>query len=369
VNTAQTVAPTDILKFRYIAAYLVEGLQSPAGGPLVLFSDTEQGKKISLTGHAHEGLHHIDTTVTIANLILNAMFQNGILDLGQVGKHLPQATQDRLRRYGANTAYLVVEATHEEEAANIGTIGQSDQRDFCLALPNGYKDKVRERHKQFVGRAQALLSYVVSGVTGLQTVGDCIVADHPSGKPLYVMTFSMSADPTLLKPIPEDSFEGFAEFFTGATESLTLNTTIRRSADSILNRKDNLRAFLFAFTALESFLRDFFKQHKQALLQHRSAGLSPAVEAYVKDMEERREKEGRTKDDYPIAYKFALIASFLRFQKLDQTVDDFGEVTKKHRIAIAHGFDFDEAALPTAQARAWLSELVRLYLDRLPKAA
>jgi len=364
VNTAQTVAPTDKLTFRYIAAYLVEGLQSPVNGPLLLYADPEQGKRISLTGPSHDGLHHIDTVYTIANIMLSAMFQGQILDLSALRSHVSATHQERLRRYGANTAYLVLEATHEEEAASIGTIGESAQRDFCLALPNGYKDKVRERHKHFVDRAQALLSFAISGVTGLESIGDCIVADHPSGKPLYVMTFSMSANPTLLKPIPTDSFEGFAEFFTNATVSLNFDTAIRRSADSILNRKDNLRAFLFAFTAMDSFLRDFFKRHKQVLFQHRNAGLSPAVQTYVKAVEERREKEGRTKDDYPIAYKFALAASYLGFQNLDQTVDEFGEVTKKHRIAITHGFDFEEAALPTAQVREWLSQLVRLYVDR-----
>jgi hypothetical protein len=178
------------------------------------------------------------------------------------------------------------------------------------------------------------------------------------------MTFSMSADLTVLKPISANSFEEFAEFFSNATVSLNFDTAIRRSADSILNRKDNLRAVLFAFTAMDSFLRDFFKQHNQVLFQHRNAGLSPAVQTYVKEIEERREKEGRTKDDYPIAYKFALAASYLGFQNLDQTVSEFGQVTKKHRVAVTHGYDFDEAALPTAQVREWLSELVRLYVAR-----
>ena len=91
---------------------------------------------------------------------------------------------------------------------------------------------------------------------------------------------------------PADSFDGFAEFFTEPDDSLNFNTVIKLSADSILNRKDNLRAFMFAFTALDSFLRDFFKQHKQALLQHRKAGLSPEVQTYVEDIEESREKRG-----------------------------------------------------------------------------
>jgi hypothetical protein len=107
---------------------------------------------------------------------------------------------------------------------------------------------------------------------------------------------------------------------------------MKLSADSISHRRDNLRAFSFAFTALDAFLRDFFKQHKQALLQHRKVGLSPAVQKDAKAIEERREQQGRTKDDYPIAYKFALSVSYLGFQNLDQTVDEFGEPTRTHRM-------------------------------------
>jgi hypothetical protein len=35
------------MKFRYIAAYLVEGLQSPPNDPLLLFSDAEKERRFS----------------------------------------------------------------------------------------------------------------------------------------------------------------------------------------------------------------------------------------------------------------------------------------------------------------------------------
>ena len=65
MDTAQTVAPTDRLTFRFISAYLVEGLQRPTAGPLLLHSDASQGKKVLLTDHSYEGFHHFDTVRTI----------------------------------------------------------------------------------------------------------------------------------------------------------------------------------------------------------------------------------------------------------------------------------------------------------------
>ena len=362
-NESQTVEPTDKLKFRYIAAYLVEGLQGPTNGLLSLYSDAAQGKKVYLTGHSHEGLHHIDTVHTIAYIILTSLFHGKTWDLNEFASHVSTTTQDRVRRYGPNAAFLVVEASHEEEAASIGRIEQSEDRDFCLALPNGFRDAVETRHKIFLDQSQAFLSFAMPSVSGFEAVGSCIVADHPSGKPLYVLTASATARPTLSSPIPADGPERFATLFQHSAELEHFKTAFQLSAGSASNARDNLRAFLFAFTALDSFLCRFFKKYKQRLLRHRKDNLAPTIQTYVEGIEQRREDQGRTGDDYPLAYKFALIASYLDFNNLDQIVDEFDDVTE-HRIAIAHGYDFNEAALPTAKARNWLGELVRLHMAR-----
>jgi len=125
MSVARTVSPSEKLTFRYIAAYRVEGLQCPASGPLILFGDESQGKKVLLTDYSHEDLQHIDVKVTIANFILNATFRGQIHDFGQVKNHAPIEQQERLRRYGATAAYLVVEASHEQEVSAVGQAGEN----------------------------------------------------------------------------------------------------------------------------------------------------------------------------------------------------------------------------------------------------
>jgi hypothetical protein len=281
MNSVQTVQPTDKLKFRYVAAYLVEGIQSPANGPLLLHSDAEQGREIYLTGHTHEGLHHIDTAVTIANLILNASFQNGILDLGEVRNHVPTVYQGRIQRYGASGAFLVVEASHEQEAAAIGQIGQSDNREFCLALPNGFMDATRERHKKFLDQVQAFLAFAMPSVTGFERVGHCIVANHPSGKPLYVLSFAMTGRLSVSSAIPAGGPEMFAALYRHSSELADFQTAFRLAAGSGSNARDNLRAFLFAFTALEVFVGKFSNQYGAQLDLLTEKDHSPKIQAHL----------------------------------------------------------------------------------------
>lgn len=349
------------MRFRYIAACLVEGLQSPADGFISLYSNEAEGKKVFLSGNTHENWNHIDTVHTIANITLKSMFQGGIFDLSQLKSYVTATTEERVRRYGPAAAFLIVEASYADETGRIGTIGQSDQREFCLALPNGFMGEVEARHRAFLEKSQALLSFVIPSVAGLQFAGKCVVADHPSGKPLYVMTFGMNARPSISKPIPTDGPELFARLFQDSVALEYFQTAFRLAAGSTSNARDNLRAFLFAFTALDSFLSRFFKKYKQRLLQHRKDSLSPAIQTYVEEIEQRRETQGPTEEDYPLAYKFAVIASYLGFNDLGMTADEFDNVAR-HRNAIAHGYDFDEASLPTAEARTLLGELARLHL-------
>jgi hypothetical protein len=241
------------MRFRYIAACLVEGLQSPADGFISLYSNEAEGKKVFLSGNTHENWNHIDTVHTIANITLKSMFQGGIFDLSQLKSYVTATTEERVRRYGPAAAFLIVEASYADETGRIGTIGQSDQREFCLALPNGFMGEVEARHRAFLEKSQALLSFVIPSVAGLQFAGKCVVADHPSGKPLYVMTFGMNARPSISKPIPTDGPELFARLFQDSVALEYFQTAFRLAAGSTSNARDNLRAFLFAFTALDSF--------------------------------------------------------------------------------------------------------------------
>jgi hypothetical protein len=103
-------------------------------------------------------------------------------------------------------------------------------------------------------------------VTGFEETGSCIVADHPSGKPLYVLSASMTGRLSVSSPIPENGPEQFATLF------------------------------------------------------------------------------------HVLSYKFALIASFLALDNLDETITKFDQA-KKCRNDIVHGDPFDDAALPIAKVR------------------
>ena len=193
-------------------------------------------------------------------------------------------------------------------------------------------------------------------VTGFEETGSCIVADHPSGKPLYVLSASMIGRLSVSSPIPENGPEQFATLFQHSAELDNFQTVFRLSAGSASNARDNLRAFLFAFTALEVFVGKCIHWYKTQLQGLTERDHSSKIHTYLERLRQRKE-------EHVLSYKFALIASFLALDNLDETITKFDQA-KKCRNDIVHGDPFDEAALPIAKVRNWLGELVRLHLAR-----
>jgi hypothetical protein len=351
------------LKLRYIVAYRVEGLESPEA-PVLLYSDDEQGKKVVLTGHTYEGLHHIATGHTIADMLLTGIFQEKTWNRNEFAGRVSMTEQDRIRRYGPNTAFLVVEASYAENPASIGQMVQPNNCEFYVAIANSSQDEVEKRHKLFLNQSQAFLAFTMPDINGFEEAGTCIMGNHPNGELLYVRTVSVGRPRLIVSNrISTGGPERYASFFRHATELDEFRTTFRLSVGSALNPQDNLRSFVFAFNALESFVKEFFKQNRKRLLKKEN--LSLRIKTYIEEIEKRREDERRIKDDFPLKYKFALIASFLALDKLDETMEEF-DAAVQERNAIAHGFrEFDEDALPIAKVRNWLYELVRLHVVRL----
>ena len=85
--TIQSVSPSDKLKFRYIAAYLAEGLQAQVGGPRVYYSNEARGKKVYLTSRTDEIWNHIDTAQTISYVILTSLFHGKQWDPTEFTNH------------------------------------------------------------------------------------------------------------------------------------------------------------------------------------------------------------------------------------------------------------------------------------------
>jgi hypothetical protein len=210
---------------------------------------------------------------------------------------------------------------------------------FVLLLPNGFRGEVEQRHQSFVDRSKALLSFGMPSVLGILGAGSCILANHPSGKPLYILTASISATPTLSSPLDATSLEGLQAFFAD-TETLNVESVMKLSADSISNRRDNLRAFLSGYTSLEGFVGTFFSEHEERLHRLNKDDLTAKIQAFVEKVRKEKSETGST--DYSLRYRLALVVSYLSF---DNPVQVATEERKSPPMTKSAGKKFNERDL------------------------
>ena len=97
-----------------------------------------------------------------------------------------------------------------------------------------------------------------------------------------------------------------------SVELTDFQTVFRLSAGSASNRRDNLRAFLFAFTALEVFVGKFSTQYRTQLDRLTEKGL------LIQNSRPSRTITTRG-NEHVLSYKFARVSSYLALDNLDNT--------------------------------------------------
>lgn len=155
----EIIAADENLAFRYIQAYLIEGLQAPRGGAKEVYSDEALGKKVFLTDRSAAIWDHFDRAQSLAYSIVTTIVGIGTLDANSVSARLSEAREERLRKFNVQSAFLVIEAAYLTRGERLGLAGRSVWGNFGLALPNGFREEVEAKHKPFFQQAQSFLYF------------------------------------------------------------------------------------------------------------------------------------------------------------------------------------------------------------------
>ena len=171
-------------------------------------------------------------------------------------------------------------------------------------------------------------------------------------KPLYSLTFQGGrARAIVSKTIDFEKEKEISKLIGLSNENKQLKTPFRLLTQSLETTQDELRAFIFAWTALEILVNKIFTTYEEKFISNviddqNSHGVNQFL-TRIKDV---------MKDKYRITDKFSLMASFLS----DEATEDIElfKSMKKIRNDISHGNEFNEETLPVENAR----KLVAKYL-------
>jgi hypothetical protein len=334
------------MKCRHSIAFRVEGLRSPDPNPVIVLSEIG-GRTAILTSQPDRDLLEIDTRVALSNACLNTLFAGITYESGPkaVEIEIKKLRQERLRKY-ASLVYLLVTATHEIEHEDLSDVAKCSP---YFNEPNLQK-RLRAEDEEFVERCCATLILSQRNVSGLFYERDeSFFIEHPSSQPVYVMSFSMSATPTVSRPLDVDD-QGRPVFFQlSQSEGTDLRTVFRLVKNSFGAGQDNLRAFLFLWTALEVFINKYCEENAQAIAKLFVAKKPTWLFEFI--------SEGASESKNTLADRFLLASFLLNVPEADLAIQDFKTI-KKFRDHLLHGRPISENSLPIEKTRVIVRDLL-----------
>jgi hypothetical protein len=210
----------------------------------------------------------------------------------------------------------------------------------------------------FAGLSLALPDHVTDSMVPVGTIAFAI--EPTTGRLLYNMGIKASGSVTSSIHLEEHAAERAGVIAQALQDSDELQDCVRLLSQSSEGHRDQLMAFLSAWTALELFVQRVFKSTYEPDLHCLFQTAAPASAGrFVERMREVM------KDKYNIRDKFVAVASALDDAGAESDLTRFEQI-KKRRDDLAHTMKGDLTELPVDATRDLLRKYLRLHLQRSP---
>lgn len=344
------------MRYHYMAVYKILGLTWPEDHPdCTLVELPSQGAVALLTGDADRHCAIVDRDQAYRALLMSAIF--GPPEEGdfraKLSTRITRIEEER-RKHGTG-AFLVFDADGEIEVRPMELVGDYGEFAFCdYALD---KEAIRERHKPAIAGVLTTLSLRPDIYPNVRKITDAVYLVADGEKTIHVSTLSSSATGHAARAVLDDDVRFVAEHAARLVEDPELTRVTRLLTQSLGQHADNLRAFLFAWTALEIFVNKAFKVYEQRWLSRFTGSNSPALSG---QFFERVQEVLR--DKYRLADKFLVTASLLSPDTAEADIAAF-KTLKVTRDKLTHGEFVRDEDLPTDRVQDLLRLYLRLHLE------
>lgn len=343
------------MKYTYTAAWVViGGISLRDEDPPITLVKSDNIEFI-LTRDPDSFLVRVDEATAVGRLMLKGLIgQRAAGDFpSALTVEVDEIKAERTRSSGSN-AVLLTQA-HGDVAAEIK--GPHHEHDtFVVAFDVVDKNALIQAHQADIEAIKTAVAFESETPSRFSKIGDGVCLFTEEGKPVYSISFEMSADISVSTPVSPEAAERITARYVSLKQENDLNSVQRLFSQMAVHGSDRLKAFLSGWAALEILIGKSFKAYEQIFL-------SPFTNADQPGLRERflfRVKEVM-KDKYRLTDKFVAVTAVL-FPSIDHeeakaNYEAFNNL-KKVRDSIFHGEPFSEKDLPIDE----LSKLLRRYV-------
>jgi len=354
-----------MMKYTYTAAWTVVGGISLREESLPTVLASSDSAQFILTRDPDAFLVKVDEASAVARLMLKGLLgQRGSSDFETIlASEIEKIKAERRKKVGAH-AVLLFQTKGEIEATVKEPMHEHDT--FVVTFDAFEKGRVAQLHKTDIEAMKVAVAFESDAPSHFIYLTDGTYLLNDVGKPVYSISFSMSAEASVSTPLSEEAAKRIADRYAALNQENDLDAVERLFSQMAEYGADRLKSFLSGWAALEIFIAKSFKSYEQTFF-------SPFTNAEQSTLRERFlvRIKGVMKDKYRLTDKFIAVTAIL-FPGIDdaeaeKNYADFCRL-KGLRDSIFHGEPFSEKDLPVHELAALLRKYVVARIEKPNKA-
>lgn len=337
------------MKYKYLSLFHIGGLHVPKDKDIVTLveynpNDAHSNSQITLASNADFLVFLRDRGLAIWQVWANAML--GGVSMEPFPEKVREATakiqEQREKEFGSGS-FLVFEFTGESDYKLPERFESIDDYIFEFDEGNLFdKAQIRKTFIPSINKTLACLFLVSNADYEIKKISYGIHLVNEDGKTIYPIRSTFEINPTVSSTLNEDLKNKFTKYIITASNNSDYNK-IYYLLTQAAEDKDNLRSFLFAWTAFEIFISTAFEEYKSEFSK----------------LNKSSSKSGSSE----LAKKFYSVALLLS-KEAETDCKDFKKI-KNIRNKYFHGENIDKDALPALEMMKILKKYLTLHLDYL----
>lgn len=294
------------MKYQYVVLNAVRGLFKQTDSDKELINDLSSGFRAILTSNPDALCFEIDRKMAVACSMLNNMFGGHGEQLTpeeRIDAEIRKIRESRKEKH-KDDLYLV--CIMEGDVDDFESSHENEIGDFIVCLDAVPKESIITGAKPYVLAALSALVLSTDSNITFTELSKSSVFFRGDGKPIYPFQFSSSANLSTSSPITPETLASIEGWYKILSTEKDLDKVKRLLVASVQIKDDRLRSFIFAWTALESFVNKVFPLYEERFFDESKSHIysEPRNQyiAYVRNV---------MKDKHRLVDKFSLISSYL----------------------------------------------------------
>jgi len=341
------------MKYTYIVAFKIDGVSFPEGKSDIILND-DGSEKVILCSSTNNYSLNSDRGMAVGTMMLKGLVgQGGEGEFeDRVASEIKSIIHERNEKF-PNGPFLLFEFTGETEVDRSKTT--RDCGEFSITFDALDKEPIKSACKTSINHYLTSLFMVADRDYIVTKAFDGFHLEE-NGKITYSYTFSSSARVLVSNALTDEAEEKLRSYISLLQKTKGLDDVCRLLVRSGSEKNDKIRAFIFAWTALEVFFNKAFRAYEHKFLEKHTIDSLPILAQHF--FERIRDV---MKGKYSLRDKFIVIATVLSPDS-DGDLEIFRKA-KKARDTFLHGEDIDENELPTSEIVNMVKKYLKLHIE------